>query len=106
MGGGNSKQQFLERVKIVTEGNPPRSPEFWVSLWLTSVTQADIWETLTPDVIRKMKKAKPKNLHMLLVHVCSLSSPTLPISLSVLLLLFFFPPSKNKQTHMRAHTPR
>jgi hypothetical protein len=69
MGSGNSRPQFEERIKIIAEGNPPRSPEFWVSLWITPIEVSDIWELLTPDVIRKMRRNKPKNLQMLLLQV-------------------------------------
>eukprot|EP00618_Florenciella_parvula_P037005 CAMPEP_0119472924 /NCGR_PEP_ID=MMETSP1344-20130328/4791_1 /TAXON_ID=236787 /ORGANISM="Florenciella parvula, Strain CCMP2471" /LENGTH=327 /DNA_ID=CAMNT_0007505963 /DNA_START=271 /DNA_END=1250 /DNA_ORIENTATION=- len=74
MGTSNSKMKFKEAIEALSAEDVPREDtDFWDELWRLKTTTEEVWEIISPDDVRRLKKERPQNLHTLFDQaVCQL----------------------------------
>ena len=63
MGGTSSKENFSEMInKLLVTDIDSTQHEFWDELWKTILTIQELFEIVTPEIIRKLVDERPENI--------------------------------------------
>ena len=69
MGGSSSKSQFTDIVTQISEGDIDSSNhEFWDELWKTALPLPDMFEVITPDLVRQLIRERPENIRTIITQ--------------------------------------
>ena len=69
MGGSSSKSQFTDIVTQISAGDIDSSNhEFWDELWKTALPLQDMFEVITPDVVRHLIRERPENIRTIITQ--------------------------------------
>ena len=63
MGGGNSKADLADILVMLSQTDvSPDAHDFWDELWKLSTTPEDVFELISPDDVRQLKRERPENV--------------------------------------------
>ena len=84
MGGGNSKADLADILVMLAQTDvSPEAHDFWDELWKLNTTAEDVFELISPDDVRQLRRERPENVVTLftqaVAQLCQIVHTPVPV---------------------------